>query len=334
MGKESKRNRKKQKTTSPQPATVAEVVQKLHDLVTPWTAAIHNNNDRSCKHVGTTCLDYASVPGALEFKNALLTEVERMADASVTAQRDPNLVFNTGNQVIGAMQEANAGEPIPLERVREAISAMAGITVIFILGCDDVPVPHDFLQNAKIRLTTIAVQIIRLVENAPRLGGEIRTFDIYERVENLDSFKAYLDYLDARIPCDCLKSLKRQYKNDDSGICRQCCISKKDTELFDCSGCCLVKYCGKDCQYKDWQSHRKFCKAVSGKVSKAAFASPAWKAKIGWRGWLIFVLIGLLIVMLVIVVLWFLFLVTKSIVILVFQVLAIGLETVTLTLRE
>ncbi|KAJ6621446.1 hypothetical protein B0H10DRAFT_2017320 [Mycena sp. CBHHK59/15] len=42
-----------------------------------------------------------------------------------------------------------------------------------------------------------------------------------------------------------------------------------------CSGCHLVKYCGKECQKQDWQSHKKDCKSPYLKTSWR----PAWEVE-------------------------------------------------------
>jgi tetratricopeptide (TPR) repeat protein len=47
--------------------------------------------------------------------------------------------------------------------------------------------------------------------------------------------------------------------------CVTCGVTKgKDsTNLMKCGRCKLVSYCSRDCQQKDWKSHKKFCKTVT-----------------------------------------------------------------------
>ena len=39
--------------------------------------------------------------------------------------------------------------------------------------------------------------------------------------------------------------------------------AKENAKLMKCARCKLVSYCSKECQRKDWKSHKTFCKAVT-----------------------------------------------------------------------
>eukprot|EP00542_Grammatophora_oceanica_P022854 CAMPEP_0194030324 /NCGR_PEP_ID=MMETSP0009_2-20130614/3860_1 /TAXON_ID=210454 /ORGANISM="Grammatophora oceanica, Strain CCMP 410" /LENGTH=314 /DNA_ID=CAMNT_0038670259 /DNA_START=372 /DNA_END=1316 /DNA_ORIENTATION=- len=72
-------------------------------------------------------------------------------------------------------------------------------------------------------------------------------------------------------PCDCLKKLVRQKTRDLRWLC-QFCAEREETPgqfgLALCSGCKLNRYCGQECQLKDWKHnprgvhHKKVCKVL------------------------------------------------------------------------
>lgn len=42
-------------------------------------------------------------------------------------------------------------------------------------------------------------------------------------------------------------------------VCRNC--QKESTDLLRCSKCREANYCDQECQKKDWQSHKSYCKS-------------------------------------------------------------------------
>ncbi|XP_058807186.1 uncharacterized protein LOC131673302 isoform X2 [Phymastichus coffea] len=52
--------------------------------------------------------------------------------------------------------------------------------------------------------------------------------------------------------------------NDDTGICQVC----SSPTAFRCQKCCLVFYCGRPCQIKDWLQHKIDCQAIPKLVKK------------------------------------------------------------------
>ncbi|CAL4138901.1 unnamed protein product, partial [Meganyctiphanes norvegica] len=49
-----------------------------------------------------------------------------------------------------------------------------------------------------------------------------------------------------------------------AGACIEChTIPSEDVSMKTCSNCCLVWYCGKECQKNNWKYHKDFCKATS-----------------------------------------------------------------------
>ncbi|CAL4153130.1 unnamed protein product, partial [Meganyctiphanes norvegica] len=48
-----------------------------------------------------------------------------------------------------------------------------------------------------------------------------------------------------------------------TGICHHCCLPENNTHmrfLHRCNNCQLVAYCSKDCQKRDWKTHKLYCK--------------------------------------------------------------------------
>jgi hypothetical protein len=46
----------------------------------------------------------------------------------------------------------------------------------------------------------------------------------------------------------------------ECGVCRA--VEGEQGQLWLCSGCMAVRYCGKACQQKDWKGHRAGCRLV------------------------------------------------------------------------
>ena len=55
-----------------------------------------------------------------------------------------------------------------------------------------------------------------------------------------------------------------EYNNFNSGRCNICFYLRisKDNHLKLCANCKLVSYCSVEHQKLDWDSHKKFCKAI------------------------------------------------------------------------
>ncbi|KAJ7473006.1 hypothetical protein B0H11DRAFT_2282779 [Mycena galericulata] len=47
------------------------------------------------------------------------------------------------------------------------------------------------------------------------------------------------------------------------GLACHTCWKEMDVELFRCSGCRRISYCGTECQTTDWKVHKSMCKALS-----------------------------------------------------------------------
>lgn len=80
---------------------------------------------------------------------------------------------------------------------------------------------------------------------------------------NLNSQRNLLRFYAKRIPCHCLENMKQAAKEatpEKVGDCRACGKTQRDAELLNCSACGVIKYCSKECQVKDWPSHKEKCK--------------------------------------------------------------------------
>ncbi|KAF7357344.1 MYND-type domain-containing protein [Mycena sanguinolenta] len=47
------------------------------------------------------------------------------------------------------------------------------------------------------------------------------------------------------------------------GLACHNCFKQMDVQLFKCSGCRRISYCGRGCQNSDWKKHKDMCKALS-----------------------------------------------------------------------
>jgi hypothetical protein len=65
---------------------------------------------------------------------------------------------------------------------------------------------------------------------------------------------------------DVHKVVKPYVKGSDpvNPICGSCYVCKKapESKLLKCNRCKLMRYCGAECQKKDWGRHKAVCKLV------------------------------------------------------------------------
>ncbi len=94
-------------------------------------------------------------------------------------------------------------------------------------------------------------------------------------VPNLGSMKPIIDWWDAGKPIgaplkalmnevnDPLKPAVLQSKLDGNELCGWCGAKNgKRKTLKQCAGCKIPVYCCKECQERDWSSHKQLCKAT------------------------------------------------------------------------
>jgi len=64
-----------------------------------------------------------------------------------------------------------------------------------------------------------------------------------------------------RIPCSCLDKLYSEIKKieDRGSRCFHCKQTVKSKDIKTCSRCKFVQYCSKECQIKDWPTHKGKC---------------------------------------------------------------------------
>ena len=85
-------------------------------------------------------------------------------------------------------------------------------------------------------------------------GGDKDSLDEY----TLKNYK--WKYINEPAPNELAKA-EMERKNNLLGYkCNLC--ARTDKDLLKCSGCKEVRYCGRDCQEKDWQDHRIECRKV------------------------------------------------------------------------
>jgi len=96
-----------------------------------------------------------------------------------------------------------------------------------------------------------------------------------QRCINLDSHKRIVKYFARRAPCNCLANALEAVQDNRTGRC-SCCrkiVDDDANELRDCSRCHLRKYCGRECQLKDWPEHKDLCKYTRKKLAEEAAAA-------------------------------------------------------------
>ena len=57
-----------------------------------------------------------------------------------------------------------------------------------------------------------------------------------------------------------VKSMRQSAKEDAGGSLRKCKVCNICTGTFRCTGCYMVRYCGRKCQLSDWKQHKSGCK--------------------------------------------------------------------------
>ncbi|XP_075265551.1 uncharacterized protein LOC142357954 [Convolutriloba macropyga] len=75
-------------------------------------------------------------------------------------------------------------------------------------------------------------------------------------------------YLSSMLPshCHCLDDDARAAASEPkTGKCMTCEVQKPAQELKRCARCKFAQYCSRECQKKDWPSHKPFC--VEGLLS-------------------------------------------------------------------
>lgn len=87
-------------------------------------------------------------------------------------------------------------------------------------------------------------------------------------VMEISTDQGVLLYLAKRIPCNCLKKLRKETKKQTKmGYCFQCRKQAPVTDQFMCGGCNTITYCSPDCQKLHWPSHKHECRHVSKQKS-------------------------------------------------------------------
>ena len=77
------------------------------------------------------------------------------------------------------------------------------------------------------------------------------------RIENLDTIKVINSRLED------LFAMSKCYANYGEKRCWQCGEEKPAEEIKKCGSCRCSRYCGKQCQTKDWKGrHQRWCKAL------------------------------------------------------------------------
>ncbi|CAB9509398.1 expressed unknown protein [Seminavis robusta] len=73
-------------------------------------------------------------------------------------------------------------------------------------------------------------------------------------------------YLDQKIPCDCLKEMKKKMLQEPEIRC--CCYCQKlVTKTMWCPNCESYEYCSKRCQLEHWSVHNIQCEYFCGRIS-------------------------------------------------------------------
>jgi len=63
-----------------------------------------------------------------------------------------------------------------------------------------------------------------------------------------------------RIPCQCLKKIYLRVRSvPRMSMCIYCRSERDRSQLYLCSNCLFVHYCGVDCQAGHWSMHKSFC---------------------------------------------------------------------------
>ena len=80
---------------------------------------------------------------------------------------------------------------------------------------------------------------------------------VYLDMQKVETRQGTVRFLANRIPCDCLKELKKEVKKQvKMGHCKECKGEFPVSDLFYCSRCRLTYYCSRECQLQHWPRHR------------------------------------------------------------------------------
>ncbi|CAB9525736.1 expressed unknown protein [Seminavis robusta] len=102
------------------------------------------------------------------------------------------------------------------------------------------------------------------------MGDEVET-EKYLRMnwcctKHCGSMRDVVLYIDKKIPCDCLKDMKKKLLEEpEVRRCSNC--GKGETKTMWCPNCECSEYCSKDCQLAHWSIHQFHCPIFQRKLS-------------------------------------------------------------------
>ena len=79
-------------------------------------------------------------------------------------------------------------------------------------------------------------------------------------MRDIHTDRGMINCLARETPCDCMKEKKTEAKSMEKlGFCFCCRREFPKGRMLMCSGCRFVKYCSKECQFRDWPAHKLAC---------------------------------------------------------------------------
>jgi len=167
-------------------------------------------------------------------------------------------------------------EKLDRDEVMRTGVPMATLKVLYSLGTHYLLDPN-LGASLGTKMAHVTAMVTTMIESFfDQHNDDDNAIEMCEKIQQsylkIDSRKRLVAYFADHIPCNCLAEEMEAVHNDRSEMCSDCCrTADDDTTLFDCTGCRLVKYCGRECQVKHWRlGHKHLCRPIRERLSQEA----------------------------------------------------------------
>jgi len=127
---------------------------------------------------------------------------------------------------------------------------------------DELLVKAVFAAAADAVLNNLCIEARTLAHLGIRFESDVYKTDARGRdAKRIITDRGLKIYLASKIPCSCLKKLKKDAKHAPKmDRCYECQKEFLRQDMMKCSGCKVARYCSKECQKADWSKcHKDQC---------------------------------------------------------------------------